>query len=136
MAKLKNRSRLLSLRPTVAFVVLGLGISMFLAQGASAATADDENALLFNPFTLRVVPAVFRARPGLVGRAAVVRGAPVVIADAVVVAAPVVAAPVVVADAVVVAAVRGAGGLVPMGYVPPPRIPYRPPLRSPFRPPM
>ena len=110
MVELKSKRRMVSLRTTAAFVVVGLGISMFLSQ--TAAAADTDEALLFDPFTLRVMPRIIsRIAPRIVSTGG---------------AEP----------ANTLRASGGSGGPVPMGYVPPPRIPYRPPLRSPFRPPI
>ena len=94
MVKVKSKRRMVSLRLTATFVLAGLVISLFLSQ--TAAAADTDEALWFDPFNLQITP-----RMALSSRGS-----------------------------------GGAGGLVSMGYVPPPRIPYRPPLRSPFRPPI
>jgi len=51
MAKPKSKRQVTSLRLIAVFALAGLGISMFVIQGAAAATADEE-ALSFNPFAL------------------------------------------------------------------------------------
>ena len=115
MSKPKSKRRIVSLRLTATFVLAGIVISMFLVQAAAAAEPDE--ALWFDPFTLRVVPrrAVPRVISGIAPRI-VPTGAKS-------------------ADTLR-ATGSGSSGPILMGYVPPPRIPYRPPLRSPYRPPL